>query len=106
MFVLLEILFFVLTPDIKINNIDIENDLCECNVQYAVELFELNETERSQRQEADTLLQTQVEELKEALTAQMTQIAVEKANREAVEAALKRQNGQLFGTSIIPIIFK
>ena len=57
-----------------------------------MELFELNETERSQRQEADALLQTQVEELKEALTAQ---IAAEKADREAVEAALKTQNGQL-----------
>ena len=67
-----------------------------------MELFELNETERSQRQEGDALLQTQVEELKEALTAQMAQIAAEKANieaqiadREAVEAALKTQNGQL-----------
>ena len=60
-----------------------------------MELFELNETERSQRQEADALLQTQVEELKEALTAQMAQVAAEKADREALEAALRAQNGQL-----------
>ena len=53
---------------------------------FLVELFELNETERSQRQEADALLQTQVEELKEALTAQ---IAAERVEREA----LKTQNG-------------
>ena len=56
-----------------------------------MELFELNETERSQRQEADALLQTQVEELKEALTAQMAQIAAEKADREALEATLKAE---------------
>ena len=84
-----------------ISHIDIS--FCECNLQYAVELFELNETERSQRQEADALLQTQVEELKEALTAQIAaeradrdaQIAAEKADREALEAALRVQNGQL-----------
>ena len=69
-----------------------------------MELFELNETERSQRQEADALLQTQVEELKEALTAEKAnreaQMAAEKADREAeradreaVEAALKTQSG-------------
>ena len=69
-------------------DISIDNDLYVCNVQNSVELFELNETERSERQKEDALLQTQVEKLKEALTAQM-------ADREAVEAALKTQNGQL-----------
>jgi len=64
--------------------------LCVCNI--AVELFELNETERTQRQEADALLQTQVEELKEALIAQ---IAAEKANREAVEVALTAQIAEI-----------